>query len=258
MLKSSKVAVITGITGGIGKAIALTFAREGMNLVGISRSREEVIKVLEKIRQNYQIDYLALTIDVSRNEEVDNILPKTIEKFNRVDILVNNAAIGKFDYIIDSNLDDWQKIIDTNLKGVYLCSKVVLPQMIKQKSGKIVNISSICGLRGSSKWGIYCASKFGVLGLTEVLAKEVKPHNIVVSAVCPGIVDTGFANNINYTLTDKTNMLKPEAIAELVLKLIKPGSGSQVCEIILKPRDIIQRLLKIKKRKAVIKRIKYL
>ncbi|MCQ9205351.1 MAG: SDR family oxidoreductase [Omnitrophica bacterium] len=258
MRSASKVAIITGITKGIGKVIALSFAKEGMNLVGIARNKDDVDRVLDEIRQEFKIDTLGLGVDVSKSQEVDNILPKTLERFNSIDILVNNAAVGKLDYIIDSKLEDWQNIIDVNLKGVYLCSKTVLGQMIKQKGGRIINIASICGLKGVPRYGIYCVSKFGVVGFTEVMAQEAKEHNVIVSAVCPGIVDTGFADNSNYALTSPGNMLKPEAVAKLVLHLTKSSQASQICEIYLKPKNRIERLLKIKQRKTVIKRIKYL
>jgi len=254
----SRVAIITGITKGIGRAIAFIFAREGMNVVGIARNQKELDEVLGQLQQSFGVRCLGLAVDVSRGGEVNQILPKTLEKFNRVDILVNNAAVGKLDYIIDSSEEDWDMMIDINLKGVYLCSKAVIGQMLKQKSGMIINISSVCGLGGVSRYGIYCASKFGVIGLTETLAKELKEHNIIVSAVCPSIVDTGFASGANKIYADSDNMLEPEIVAQLVLDLTKPGNASQICEIYLGSKNLLQRMLKIKKRPLVIKRVKYL
>lgn len=258
MGNTTKVAVVTGVTKGIGMAIASIFAQKGFNIVGIARNQKDLDEVLGKLQQSFGVACLGLTVDVSRGQEVDQILPKTLEKFNRVDVLVNNAAVGKFDYLINSSEEDWDNMIDINLKGVYLCSKAILGQMIKQRRGVIINISSVCGLGGVSRYGIYCASKFGVIGLTETLAKELKEHDITVSAVCPSIVDTGFASGANQNYTDSNNMLKPETVAQLVFDLTKAGTNSQICEIHLGSITPLQRLLRIDKRPVVIKRVKYL
>ena len=241
MPNSQRVAIITGVSKGIGKAIAESFATHGINLVGASRNEEKMAELFENIRTEHKIDCLAVSTDVSKDERVNNMLVKVLEKFGRIDILVNCAGIGAFDHIIDSKLEDWEKLLDINLKGVYLCSKTVLPQMMRQKNGTIINIASVCGLRGYSKCGAYCASKFGVVGFTEVLHHELRPYNIKVFAVCPDIVDTTFANNINATLTDKSNMLKPQDVAQCVSRLIESDARSQICEIRLKPLNVFQR-----------------
>jgi 3-oxoacyl-[acyl-carrier protein] reductase len=264
MLSNHRVAIITGVTKGIGKSIALSFAREGINLVGVSRNKEKIIEALEEIQLKHKVDCLAVQADVSQQEDVNNMLPQVLEKFDRIDVLVNCAGVGVFDYIIDSKLEDWERIIDVNLKAVYLCSKAILPKMMRQKSGSIINIASVSGLRGYARGGAYSASKFGVVGFTEVLAQEAKPHNIKVFAVCPGIVDTTFANSINPTLTDKSNMLNPHDVANLTSRLIKSRAKSQICEIGLKPINIFSRLLnkfvriKPKRRDIFIETIKYL
>jgi len=258
------VAVITGVTRGIGKAIAFSFARDGINLAGTSRNKEKTAESLEEIQSKYKVDCLAVQTDVSENEDVNNMINEVLERFNRIDILVNCAGVGAFDYIIDSKLEDWERMININLKGVYLCSKAVLPQMMRQKRGTIINIASVSGLRGYPKGGAYSASKFGVVGFTEVLSKEAKPYSIRVFAVCPDIVDTTFANNINPTLTDKSNMLNPHDVAERILRLINSGASSQICEISLKPLNFFNRVfdrifrVKPKKRDVIVKTIKFL
>lgn len=264
MPNNHRVAIITGVTKGIGKSIALSFAREGINLVGVSRNKEKIIEALEEIQLKHKVVCLAVQADVSQQEDVNNMLTQVLEKFNRIDVLVNCAGVGVFDYIIDSKLADWERIIDVNLKGVYLCTKAVLSQMMRQKSGTIINIASVSGLRGYSKCGTYSASKFGVVGFTEVLSQEAKPDNIKVFAVCPDIVDTTFANNINATLTDKSNMLDPHDVAERTLRIIKSGARSRICEISLKPLNFFNRLfnrifrMKPKRRDVIVKTIKYL
>ncbi len=260
MKSIQRVAIITGITKGIGKAIAESLAARGIYLVGVSRNEKDIAELFDRLCSKHKIDCLAVQTDVSQNELVNTLITRTLERFGRIDILVNNAAVGTFGSIIDSKLDDWQKMIDINLKSVYLCSKAVLPQMMRQKNGSIINISSVCGLRGYSKCGAYCASKFGVNGLSEVLALEAKPSNIRVFAVCPDVVDTTFANNTNASLTNKSNMLRPEDIGDRVGLLIDSGAKSQVCEIRLKPSNFFHRHLRRenKKRKVEKRTIKYL
>ena len=180
MKNIQRIAIITGITKGIGEAIAESLAARRINLVGVSRNEKNITELFERLCSKHKIDCLAVQTDVSQNDQVNTLIMRTLKRFGRIDILVNNAAVGAFDSIVDSKLDDWQKMIDINLKSVYLCSKAVLPQMMRQKNGIIINISSVCGLRGYSKCGTYCASKFGVNGLTEVLALEAKPSDIKV------------------------------------------------------------------------------
>ena len=264
MPSNHRVAIITGVTKGIGKSVALSFAKEGINLVGVSRNKEKIIEALEEIQLKHKVVCLAVQTDVSQQEDVNNMLTQVLEKFNRIDILVNCAGVGVFDYIIDSKLEDWERMIEVNLKGVYLCTKAVLPRMTKQKNGTIINIASISGLRGYAKGSAYSASKFGVVGFTEVLSHEAKTDNIKVFAVCPGMVDNTFANNINQSSTDKSNMLKPGDVAKHVLRLIKPGARSQICEIGLKRLNRLNRLfnrifrVKPKRRVVFVKTIKYL
>jgi len=255
-----RVAIITGITRGIGKAIAESLAARGINLVGVSRNEKHITELFERLCAEHKIDCLAVQTDVSRHTEVNTLITRTMERFGRIDILINNAAVGAFGSIVDSKLEDWQQMIDINLKGVYLCSKAVLPQMMKQKNGSIINISSVCGLRGYSKCGAYCASKFGVNGLTEVLALEAKTSNIKVFAVCPDVVDTTFANSINATLTDKSNMLKPKDIADRVGQLLDSDTKTQICEIRLKPLNFFQRHFRKENTKRIVEKrtIKYL
>ena len=260
MKNIQRVAIITGITKGIGRAIAESLAARGIYLVGVSRNEKNITELCERLSSKHKIDCLAVPTDVSQYADVNTLITRTLERFGRIDILVNNAAVGAFGSIVDSKLDDWQKMIDINLKSVYLCSKAVLPQMMRQKNGTIINISSVCGLRGYAKCGAYCASKFGVNGLTEVLALEAKPSNIQVFAVCPDVVDTTFANNINVSLTNKSNMLKPEDIADRIGLFTDSGARSQVCEIRLKSLNFFQRHFRNenKRRKVKMRTIKYL
>lgn len=258
MGKNCMVAVITGVTGGIGKAIAESFAQKGTRIAGVARNKQRVNEVLRHMHQIYGAEFLAIEADVSRIEDVENMVSVVMEKFKRIDVLINNAGVGIFDSIINVEPKDWEYIMDVNLKGVYLCARAVLNYMMKQKSGMIINISSVCGLRGYAQCGAYCASKFGVVGFTEALAHEVSPYNIAAFAVCPDIVDTSFANNRNAALTDKMNMLTPQEVAKVVVDLVKSGAKSQICEITLHPLTFLWRMIGVQKRKVSVKRIKFL
>lgn len=258
MGENSIVAVVTGVTGGIGKAIARSLAQKGNRIVGVARNKQKVDEVLRQIHQMYKTEFVTIGADISRVEDVGNMISKILEAFKRIDVLVNNAGVGSFDFIVNTKPKDWDHMMDVNLKGLYLCSRAVLKSMIEQKKGMIINISSVCGLRGYAQCGAYCASKFGVVGFTEALAHEVSPFNISALAVCPDIVNTSFANNRNATLTDKRNMLTPEEVAEVVVGLVESEAKSQICEIKLHPLTSLLAMIRIQKRKVSVKRIRFL
>jgi 3-oxoacyl-[acyl-carrier protein] reductase len=185
-----KVAIVTGSGRGIGREIALTLARNGVNVVVTSRTKDQISEVAREIEA---IGSQALTVkcDVLNREEVESMARQTLEKFRKVDVLVNNAGMFSSKPFTEMTEEDWNKILDANLKGVFYCTKVVLPKMIEQRYGKIINVSSIAGaVIGAPAVVHYSAGKAGVAGFTRSLAVEVAEYGINVNAVAPGPILT--------------------------------------------------------------------
>jgi NAD(P)-dependent dehydrogenase (short-subunit alcohol dehydrogenase family) len=189
MQLKGKVALVTGAGRGIGKGIALALAREGATVVVSDVHRhlaEDVAHAVEEAGR----EALAVTLDVSKSDEVTDRVHHVLGTCGQIDVLVNNAGILKLAPVVDMTEADWDAVLAVNLKGAFLCCRAVAPQMIARRSGKIVNISSGAGKRGSAGKAHYVVSKFGLIGLTQCLAAELAPYNVNVNAVCPGIVDT--------------------------------------------------------------------
>ena len=190
-----KVAIITGAKQGMGRADAILFAQNGAKVVVADISQEECQQVADEIEKNGG-QALAVKCDVTKGEEIEEMVKKTVEKFGRVDILVNNAGICQFKPFLELTEEEWQKTLDINLKGYFLCAKACAKEMVKQKSGVIVNIASIVmGQLGKGMAGLahYSASKGGIAALTKSLAIELAQHNIRVNAIAPGAIDTPMA-----------------------------------------------------------------
>jgi len=187
-----KVAIVTGAGSGLGRGIALAFAREGARVVVNDINAGNARAVVEEIKAQGK-EALAVEADVSRNNQVEEMVGKTLETFGRIDILVNNAGTGGEHIGMPlSNLteEDWDRTYEVNLKAHFLTCRAVMPHMIEQKSGKIINISSIAGKTGAPVIPHYSASKAGVINFTQSLARELARHRINVNAICPGIIWT--------------------------------------------------------------------
>ena len=217
-----KVAIVTGARRGIGKAISLKLAKEGAKVVVTDISQEDCQKVVQEI-EKIGSEGLALKLDVTNEEDIKNVVAKTKEKFGRIDILVNNAGICLLEDIKNPDFEVVEKILNVNLKGLIELTYLVLPEMIKQKYGKIINISSIAALVSWSKIYTYSATKGGIIGFTKGLAGDVGQYGINVNAIAPGTIETPMLDSVLKELgmkreqvcqfTPKGRIGKPEDIA---------------------------------------------
>ncbi len=190
-----KVVIITGARRGMGKADAMLFAKNGAKVVLADISQEECELVVDEIKKNGG-EGLAVKCDVTNKKEIEEMVKKTVDKFGKVDILVNNAGICQFKPFLELTEEDWDRTLDINLKGYFLCAQAAAREMIKQKSGAIINIASVVmGQIGMGMAGLahYSASKGGIAALTKTLALEFAPYNIRVNAIAPGAIDTPMA-----------------------------------------------------------------
>lgn len=217
-----KIAFITGASRGIGAAIAEKFAKEGYHLAINSRNEALLQKKAEELAKKYHITCLAFAGDIGDKEFVQKTFSEVEEKLGTVEVLVNNAGISYIGLLTDMELEDWHRVLDTNLTSVFLCSKYVIPQMLQKKAGKIINISSVWGNAGASCEVAYSASKGGMNSFTKALAKELAPSNIQVNAIACGIIDTEmngcFSEEERKELEEEVpagRFGKPEEVAEL-------------------------------------------
>ena len=229
----SKVAIVTGSSMGIGKSIAYSLAKNGFNVVVNSRNQNDASKVAKELQENFGIDSVGIGADIQNQNDVQKLIKESIAKFNQIDVLVNNAGVLIVKSLQETTEEEWDYAIDTNLKGTYLCSKEVLPSMLLKRSGCIININSGAGKSGFANLSAYCASKFGVIGITQSLADEVSPYGITVIAVCPGAVATDmqkqFMSEQEYQ-NRKQSMISTEKVAQITLEAIngKYENGSAV------------------------------
>ncbi|WHY83959.1 3-ketoacyl-ACP reductase [Neobacillus novalis] len=216
-----KVAFVTGAGRGIGKAIAIALANEGIN-VGLLARTEAALKEVASEAEGLGVKVAYAAVDVSSLEKVDQAIEKLTNQLGTADILINNAGIGKFATLLEMDPEEWKKIIDVNIMGTYYVTRAVLPQLIEKNGGDIINISSTNGLNGAATSSAYSASKFGVIGLTESLAQEVRRNNIRVTALTPSTVATDLAVKTNLIAeNDDEKYMQPEDIAEFIVSQLK-------------------------------------
>jgi 3-oxoacyl-[acyl-carrier protein] reductase len=216
----NKNALITGAGKGIGKAIALALAKEGINVILVARTQEEIDSVAAKVR-SLRVKALAITADVADINSVNAAIEKALAEFGTIDILINNAGIAAFGKFLELEPTDWERIIQVNLMGTYYVTRAVLPNMIERQTGDIINISSTAGLSGNALTSAYSASKFAVLGLTESLMQEVRKHNIRVTALTPSTVATDMAKELKLTDGNPETVMQAEDMAELIIAQLK-------------------------------------
>ena len=217
---TDKTALITGAGRGIGRATAIAFAKEGINVGLLGRTAENLEKVAGELAE-YGVNVTMATADVANNESVIAAVEHIKSELGAIDILINNAGVGKFGKFLELSPEEFKNMIDINLMGTYYVTRAVLPGMIEQSSGDIINISSTAGEKGGAITSAYSASKFGLLGLTESLMQEVRKHNIRVTALTPSTVATDLAFAENLTDGNPENVMQPEDLAELMVAQLK-------------------------------------
>jgi 3-oxoacyl-[acyl-carrier protein] reductase len=227
---SNKTAIVTGASKGIGKAIALSLTGAGVKVVLAARHLEDLESVEKEIRA-HRGECLTVQADVSKEADVDRLIDKAIGAFGAVDILVNNAGFGIFSKVADTSVKDFDGMMNVNLRGVFLCCKGILPTMIRQKSGAIINIASLAGKNSFVGGATYSATKWGLLGFSRSLMLEVREFNIRVVAICPGSVNTSFSDHSK----DSEKIIQPQDVADTVLFALTMPARSNVSEIDIRP-----------------------
>ncbi|MCS7125412.1 MAG: glucose 1-dehydrogenase [Aigarchaeota archaeon] len=237
-----KVAVITGAARGIGRATALLFAREGAKVVIVDILEKEGKETCDQINKNIGEDRaLFIRADVSEVDDVKDMSDVIVRKYGRIDILVNNAAIQPIGTILDTDIATWDKVMKINLRSAFLCCKFIIPHMIKNRSGSIVNVASILGLRGGDKIIAYATSKAGLIGFTKALAEDLMPYNIRVNAVAPRAIDTEMFRAYRSEEELKKKMERylfgrlgrPEEVAQAILFLASEESSYITGEVLV-------------------------
>jgi len=222
MQLSGKTAIVTGAGRGIGKAIALKLLSMGANVVA-NGSSEEVINTVTEFKDLGYSNAIGIRGDIKSAQDVDKLFSGAIETFGTVDILVNNAGITRDTLMIRMSEQDWEDVLNTNLKGAFLCTKAAAKIMLKKRSGKIINISSVSGVTGNAGQANYCSAKAGLIGLTKATAKELASRGITCNAVAPGAIES------------KMTEVLPEKVKESYLKSIplgRFGTPAEVAEVV--------------------------
>ncbi|MGA9363905.1 MAG: SDR family NAD(P)-dependent oxidoreductase [Bacteroidota bacterium] len=227
-----KVVIVTGAGRGIGKAIALRFAEEQCRLVLAARTKKEIDKVADEVRRG-GAEALAVPTDVSQEDQVDRLVKTAHKAFGRIDVLVNNAGFGIFSKVAEMKTGDFQSMFDVNVRGVFFCTRAVLPHMTEQNDGVIVNIASLAGRNAFIGGAGYCATKWALIGFARSLMLEVREHNIRVITICPGSVDTSFGRDEG----KKKTILQAQDVAETVLSAVRMPARAMVSEIDIRPTN---------------------
>ena len=241
MLKN-KVAIITGASSGIGYATSLTLSKAGIR-VAVGARRTERLQELEKqiIKNNGEI--LVQKTDVTRKSDCDSLVNTIVEKWGKVDILINNAGLMPLSYFKNGKVEEWEQMIDVNIKGVLYCTSAVVPYMLEKKSGHIINISSVAGRIVFAGGSVYCATKHAIAALSEGLRKELSPtYNIRVTCIEPGAVETELLESITdesmtgfIQATKDMETLRSDDIANAILYAVQAPGHVNVNEILIRP-----------------------
>jgi 3-oxoacyl-[acyl-carrier protein] reductase len=236
MSNEKDVSVVTGSGRGIGYAIAVRLAKENHNVVLVSRTESELKKVKKEL-DLIGSDTSYFVGDVADEKFAENAIKEVQRKYSKIDHLINNAGIGIMKRLIDANLDDFKKQVNTNLYGAFNFAKAVLPGMIKRTSGSIINISSLASKNSFIGGTMYSATKHALNGFTKSLMLEIREYNIRVATICPGSVNTGFGSGSKLDPRSSGRILLPEDVAEMVAAIIKLPARAMASEIDLRPTN---------------------
>ncbi len=230
----NRVALITGAGRGIGKALALTLAQHGVDVVLAARTKADIDAVARQIKEMGR-ESLAVRADISIEKDVNSLVKRAVKKYGRIDILINNAGIGTFSSVRELTVKDFDSMWNINMRGTFLCTKAVLPTMIRQRSGDIVFIASLAGKNAFVGGAGYAATKWAMIGFSRCLMLEVRNHNIRVITICPGSVDTSFGDKDLRNKVDNSAMPKSEDIARTVLTALSAPRSVMISEIDIRP-----------------------
>ncbi len=233
---SGQVALVTGASAGIGRAIALAFMREGADLVVVAR-RAERLEALAAEAQRLGRSCRLVTGDARDEDTASRAMQAALDHFGKLDILVNNAGVGIYKELAETSPDDYDTMMDSNMRSTFLFTRYAVPVLTRQGAGVIINIASMAGVMGFAGEAVYCATKFAQVGFTQALDRELRPRGIRVGVLCPGGVKTEFAIGTGRTEEGvaASNMLEPEDVADAALLMATQRAGSRIIEIRLRP-----------------------
>ena len=227
---SGKVALVTGASRGIGRAITLLFADKGATVYALARGMEG-LQAVKKAGETFSGQIIPTPCDITNGQQVAEAVEQAFQQSGHIDFLINNAGLGHFAPVHLLDESDWDEMMNVNLKGTFLCTKYVVPHLLSQGKGHIINISSVAGLEGFAGGGGYCASKFGLMGFNDALTKELKPKGIKVSVICPGSVQTHFGG------TDPQDYsLHPEDVAFMAYQMASAPERIILNQVIMRPK----------------------
>lgn len=234
MKLQDSVAVITGASSGLGQAFAVSLVQKGAHVYGLARRIERLNALRDKLGPRFH----PIACDVTRPHDVDAAFQRVIREAGRLDILINNAGLGRMGPVDKLSLEDWDVQMNTNLRGIFLCTRAAVPQMKKQNAvtgfgGHIINIASVAGLIGNPNLSAYNATKFGVRGFSEAIMKELREHGIKVTCVYPGSVATEFFEVSGMRGADRP--VTPEQVAQTLLHLLETDDNYLISEVVIRP-----------------------
>lgn len=231
-----QIAIVTGAGRGVGREVSLMLARKGCKVAAVSRTQSDLDSLAAKIQEEGGT-VLTIAADVSQTQAVEQMVEQVVQAFGKIDILINNAGVGKYGTIEELSVEDYDAMMNTNMRSTFLCTKFVYPHMKKQQKGHILNVSSVAGLKGLPHESVYCASKFAQVGFAQALDHEARLHGIKVSSVCPGGINTTFAFGTGRTPGDPKfeTFSSAEEVAEVVLFVLQQPEKSRIIEVFMRP-----------------------